>query len=101
MAMQPGECFGFYTGEWRCTNGCRLVQQCKAVVNSDGLDVVSDVLEQLLDDMPEGGYLSSGFHRVVLKQILNPAEVVSSSHRLDAEAQILQALDLEDERVPF
>lgn len=95
MDKKPGDCFGFYTGEWKCTNGCRLVQQCKAFVNSDGLDVVSDVLEELMSELPDAHYLDSKFTRVALQQVLSPPTTLVT-HRMAAEQEILEALDLGD-----
>ena len=96
--MNTGDCFGFYTGEWKCTDGCKSMQQCKAIVNSDGLDVASDVLEQLIAELPDKSYVSTPFHRVVLQQVLNPNNVLADNRRASIEAALLSELNLAEDQ---
>lgn len=69
--MKEGDCFGFYTGEWRCKEGgCLSALQCKALANSDGLDVAADVLESILESMTTTSLPSVGSVRALVAQML-------------------------------
>lgn len=72
-SKHPGECFGFFAGEFRCLEGnCALSKRCQALSKSDGLEVFGDLLEDMLATLPEQRYVSSNSLQVVLKQILSP-----------------------------
>lgn len=76
--MSEGSCFGYYTGEFKCKEGgCRLASPCKALVNTDGLDVASDVIDSLVEDLPVQDYCPTDSVRALLKQLLDPS---SSAH---------------------
>lgn len=64
-------CFGFYSGGLDC-RGCKEALRCKALLNSDFIDVLGDALDEMVDDLPEGTYADSPFMWVMLNQILHP-----------------------------
>ena len=73
MSADVLQCFGFYTGEFACrSDGCKMVQQCKALANSDIIDVASDVLEELLDSIPDQPYIHVDSVGAALSQVLKP-----------------------------
>lgn len=77
--MAEGSCFGFYTGEFKCREaGCRLAAQCKALVNTDGLDVASDVIDTLLDELPDQPFCPTESVRALLAQLLHPETAVQA-----------------------
>lgn len=70
--MDKSRCFGFYSGQWTCRNGCKASLQCKALVNSDGLDTAADLLELLVDALPDQPYLKASTARGIMSQIKDP-----------------------------
>lgn len=85
--MTEGSCFGFYTGEWKCKEGgCRMTTQCKAFVNSDGLDVAADALGELLDALPIQAYAKVESVRALLDQVVHPEKVATLLVNLKATA---------------
>lgn len=77
--MKGNKCFGFYTGEWQCREGsCKCVVQCKAVANSDSLDVVSDVIEELSECLPNQDFLDTNSVRVLTEQLIYPIKVLKA-----------------------
>lgn len=90
-----GDCFGFYTGEWKCKEGgCRLSAQCKAFVNSDGLDIAADAIGDLMELLPDQPYVDTSSIRVLLEQLVNPAKVQVVISKLSLENTVLKGLGL-------
>jgi len=69
---KDASCFGFFSGAWDCVEKCKAQAQCKALVNSDGLEVVAAVLDDLIEELPNQTYISMSSIRGTLAQILNP-----------------------------
>lgn len=100
--MKEGACFGFYTGEWKCLEGgCKAAVQCKAFVNSDGLDIAADVLNDLLEELPPQVYLDVPSIRGQLSQILEPDKLptVLKNFRADATRRLQQELVMNGQMV--
>lgn len=90
---QPGDCFGFFTGEWKCKEGgCRLSAQCKAFVNTDGLDVAADAIGDLLEMLPDQAFVDTGSIRVLLEQLVDPSKAVAAISKLSVEQTVLKGL---------
>lgn len=98
--MAARECFGFFTGEWQCKEGgCRATVQCKALANSDTLDVASDVVEHLLESLPVQDYLASDSVRVVVDQLIHPERLKAVLLKSNQEAvlNILGNIPVQDD----
>ena len=83
--IDQNKCFGFYTGEWICKqDGCKAVAQCKALVNSDGLDVAADTVDHLLDDMSQSMATvpSTDSVKAMVAFMLNPESAKAALERL-------------------
>lgn len=85
------KCFGFYTGEWKCKEGgCKVSLQCKAFANSDGLDVASDALDEMLSLLPDQRFLDTLSVRALVQQLVRP----------ERAAQMLEQSALEATQIP-
>lgn len=101
-------CFGFYSGGADCRSGCKLALQCKAIVNSDGLDVVSDIIEELLETLPERTFFNGGTIVSDVVQLVSPPGSISTDKGKlaavgeTAKEKILNALGVADDvSIPF
>lgn len=53
--MTEPACFGFYGGTHLSTcSSCTAVKRCKAILISDGFDVLGAIVDQMLLELPEG-----------------------------------------------
>lgn len=94
MANEVSRCFGFYTGEWKCKEGgCKLSLKCKAFANSDGLDVASDAIDEMLGSLPDQRFLDTVSVRAIVQQLVYPDRALQMIKEIGAQvASIPNAL---------
>jgi hypothetical protein len=89
------ECFGFYSGGADCRSGCKLALQCKAIVNSDGLDVVSDIIEELLETLPNKAFVNGGTIVSDVAQLVSTQDLISVD-----KAKLTATMEMSKEKLP-
>jgi hypothetical protein len=90
MTDQP--CFGFYSGGPVCAT-CTATKRCKAIVVSNGFDIVADALGQMLATLPDQNYRDTDRVSELVDQLLDPPENVLSAEAVD----VLRELDRQND----
>lgn len=85
-------CFGFYMGNPVC-NQCRARNRCKAVLITDGFEMVAATVESLMTYLPEEGqYRDTDRVPQLVDQILEPP-MDTHQDEIDAEDELLNLLE--------
>jgi len=93
--MNDKDCFGFYMGSPVC-NQCSARQRCKAVLISNGFDIVAAAVDGLVLDLPDNGaYYDTDRIPSLLDQLLFPP---ADTHQdeIDAEDELMSLLEKEE-----
>lgn len=64
-------CFPFYSGGPTCQN-CVVSKRCKAILVSDGFDMIAAFLEEMLTDLPNTEYKDTDRVSELATQLLKP-----------------------------
>lgn len=71
-AEQEPSCFGMYLSTYTCTT-CILQKKCKALLVSDGFDIVAAMVEQLIEQLPENmSYTDTDRASELMMQVMTP-----------------------------
>lgn len=76
MSKKNGTCFGFFGGSSKLAcERCVAARRCKAILVSDGFDLVAELLEQLVAELPANAvFVDSDRAAVLVDQLLKPTE---------------------------
>jgi len=91
-------CFGFYSGGPVCI-GCAINKRCKAVLISNGFDVVGALINQLTATLPEeGSYLDTDLISKMTDQLLEKPELKQEEDDLLVllKSKGIESIDAED-----
>ena len=92
MSKETKDCFGFYMGNPVC-NQCSARQRCKAVLISNGFDIVAAMVDELVLELPEdGAYYDTDRVPALVEQLLFPP-VDTHQDEIDAEDELLNLLE--------
>jgi len=95
MSKKDFDCFGFYMGNPVC-NQCSARQRCKAVLISNGFDIVAAAVDDLVMQLPEqAAYYDTDRVPSLLDQLLHPP-VDTHQDEIDAEDDLLNLLEKEE-----
>lgn len=98
--MSDPNCFGFYGGNHLTTcSSCTAVKRCKAILISDGFDVLGDIVNQLTLELPAGTtFRDTDRVSEMLKQLQNPPAPLTKEEaellNLTANADSLADVDI-------
>jgi len=95
MSQTDKDCFGFYVGNPVC-NQCTIRQRCKAVLISNGFDIVAAAVDGLVLDLPEDAayYDTDRIPRLVDQLLFPPAD--THQDEIDAEDELMNLLEKEE-----
>lgn len=80
-------CFGFFNGEVTCTR-CFAMKRCRAVVVSNGFEIVASVVEELVRDLPDNGqFYDTDSVKEITDQLLFPLRVAVDCGPEDSSAE--------------
>ena len=89
------DCFGFYMGNPVC-NQCAARQRCKAVLITNGFDIIAACVDQLVVELPEkGAYYDTDRVPSLVDQLLFPP-VDTHQDEIDDEDELLNLLEKEE-----
>jgi len=89
------DCFGFYMGNPIC-NQCSARQRCKAVLISNGFDIVAAMVDALVLELPEdGAYYDTDRIPSLVDQLFFPP-VDTHQDEIDAEDELLNLLEKDE-----
>ena len=92
MKKDDKDCFGFYMGNLVC-NQCSARQRCKAVLISNGFDIVAAMVDALVLELPEdGAYFNTDRVPSLVDQLFFPP-VDTHQDEIDAEDELLNLLE--------
>jgi len=95
MSKNDKDCFGFYMGNPVC-NQCSARQRCKAVLISNGFDIVAAAVDGLVLDLPDkGAYYDTDRIPSLVDQLLYPP-VDTHQDEIDAEDELMNLLEKEE-----
>jgi len=95
MSANDKDCFGFYMGNPIC-NSCAARQRCKAILISNGFDIIAAAVDRMALDLPEtGAYYDTDRVPGLVDQLMNPP---ADTHQdeIDDEADLLALLEQEE-----
>lgn len=83
-------CFGFFFGDGhQSCSSCLAARRCKALLISDVFDIVAEITEGLVEDLPVGAYKDTRRPAELVKVLIDPKK----SGLTDEEAQLLGLLN--------
>lgn len=84
--MSDEPCFGFFDGTAIC-QGCIANKRCRAVLVTDGFDVLSSMINTMVADLPEKAiFYYSERPSELVEQLLNPPLTAQRKAKIDQEA---------------
>jgi len=89
------DCFGFYMGNPVC-NQCSARQRCKAVLISNGFDIVAAAVDKMVLELPDkAAYFDTDRIPALVDQLMWPP---ADTHQdeIDDEDQLLSLLEKEE-----
>lgn len=83
---RAGTCFGFFAGSQKIScQSCVAARRCKAILVSDGFDVMGALVEQLIAELPDDVvFIDSEQVSAWVDQLLHPVTEISKE-----EAELL------------
>jgi len=89
------DCFGFYMGNPVC-NQCSARQRCKAVLISNGFDIVAATVDQMVLELPDNAayYDTDRVPSLVDQLMWPPAD--THQDEIDDEDELLNLLEKEE-----
>lgn len=69
--MKIRDCFGLYGGTVVC-NRCQAAKRCKAVLISDGFDIMGSFVENLVETLPNLQFRDANGVNVMVDQLMDP-----------------------------
>lgn len=75
MSGVKNSCFGFFAGDQNAScNRCTASRRCKAVLVSDGFDILGEIVETLLVEAPDQAYVETDRVIELIEQLLVPPQ---------------------------
>lgn len=95
MNISEKDCFGFYMGNPVC-NRCPPRQRCKAILISNGFDIVGGAVELMIQELPDGkAYYETDRIPTMVDQLMYPP-VDAHQDEIDAENELLDLLERDE-----
>jgi len=97
MSTNEKDCFGFYMGNPIC-NACAARQRCKAILISNGFDIVAASVDQMVMDLPaNGAFKDTDRIPALVDQLTYPPFATQQGDLLDDdESELLNLLEQEE-----
>jgi len=89
------DCFGFYMGNPVC-NACSARQRCKAILISNGFDIVAAAVDQMVIDLPANGAFKDTDRIPSLVDQLTYPPFDTHQDEIDDESELLNLLEQEE-----
>lgn len=94
--MSKKNCFGFFGGQHPACQQCFAAKRCKAILISHGFDVVGDMVDQLVEELPDITYSGASAVSSMVKQMKNPQDVAEKNvDDIEGLDEMLQAVNEE------
>jgi hypothetical protein len=83
--MRDPPCFGFYAADLApACRACKANRRCKAVLQTDGFDILADIVDHLATNLPPGLYEESPRISEIVRQLRTPP----STPRLEEQTSL-------------
>jgi len=93
MSVNEKDCFGFYMGNPVC-NSCSARQRCKAILITNGFDIVAAAVDQMALELPDNAvYFDTDRVPSLVDQLMNPPH---DTHQDEIDDELLTLLEQEE-----